>query len=275
MKCFNFKELNFKYGLFDNSLDCSYIIHLEGNTNRLNNIKKQLNKFKPTKKLFIYNNKGFKKCKKDLYIQKTNYDIIDSYLNIFQHANKNNYQNILILEDDFIFKRIILQEDIHNINKYCNLNKQKIFMLSLGLLPILYLPMDKYINKSLLTVGAHAIIYSKPMRNNLLNNRKSINYIGDWDLYQLFVIHKYFYYKPLVYQRFEETENQSNWPLLVEIKYLAIKYIQFMDFKNKPEIAFENQYKIAFVIGLLFMFSVLFGMILFYIMLKKYYLTSN
>ena len=53
MKCFNFKELNFKYGLFDNSLDCSYIIHLEGNTNRLNNIKKKLNKFKPTKKLFI------------------------------------------------------------------------------------------------------------------------------------------------------------------------------------------------------------------------------
>ena len=148
-------------------------------------------------------------------------------------------------------------------------------MLSLGLLPILYLPMDKYINKSLLTVGAHAIIYSKPMRNNLLNNRKSINYIGDWDLYQLFVIHKYFYYKPLVYQRFEETENQSNWPLLVGIKYLAIKYIQFMDFKNKPQIAFENQYKIAFIIGLLFMFSVLFGMILFYIMLKKYYLTSN
>ena len=31
------------------------------------------------------------------------YDIIDANIYIFNHAKQNNYSNILVLEDDFIF----------------------------------------------------------------------------------------------------------------------------------------------------------------------------
>ena len=38
MNCFEFKELNFKFGIFDKSIDCSYIIHLEKDQNTIKQI---------------------------------------------------------------------------------------------------------------------------------------------------------------------------------------------------------------------------------------------
>lgn len=275
MKCFNFKELKFKHGIFDNSIDCTYIIHLEDNYKRLDNIKNQLNKYKPTKKVYIYVNKGFKKCKKNLIQQKSNFDIIDSYLNVFKHANKNNYNNILILEDDFIFKRVILQEDLNNINNFCNENKHKKFILSLGLLCVLYYPINKYINKSILSVGAHSIIYSKQIRINLLKNKDYINYISDFDVYLLFLRNKYFYYKPLVYQRFENTENQNNWPFYYFNKYVALKYLKFLNFEKEPEKAFKLHYQYCFICNIIFYICLLIGFYILYIYVKSFYLSTK
>ena len=51
MKCFSFKELKFKNGIFDESVDCTYIIHIEKKTQRLKNIKIQLHKYAPSKKI--------------------------------------------------------------------------------------------------------------------------------------------------------------------------------------------------------------------------------
>ena len=90
MSCYQFKEIHFRKGIFDPSIDATYILHLEGN-GRLSNIQKQLQKIKPTQKVFLYINKGFKKCKKDLPVQKTNFDIIHSNLQIMKHE-KNMFQ---------------------------------------------------------------------------------------------------------------------------------------------------------------------------------------
>ena len=275
MKCFSFKTINFKHGIFDNSVDCTYIIHLESNYKRLENIKLQLSKYKPTKKLFIYLNKGFKKCKKNLIQQKSNYDIIDSYFNIFYHANKNNYNNILILEDDFILKRVILKEDIININNFCNKNKHNKFMFSLGLLPILYLPLNKNINKSILSVGSHSIIYSKKIRYNLINNKKNIEYASDWDIYLFTSIYKYYYYKPLVYQKFEETENQNNWPQFLGLKYFTLQYLRYLNFKKKSEKAFNIHYKIFFIINIFFYILIIFIIYILLKCLKSFYLSTK
>jgi hypothetical protein len=53
-----------KTGLFDNSIDATYIIYLEGNEKRLKNIMDQIKKIYLTKKVYILYNKGFKKSKK-------------------------------------------------------------------------------------------------------------------------------------------------------------------------------------------------------------------
>ena len=261
MKCFSFKELNFKFGIFDNCVDCTYIIHLEENTNRLRNIQNQLQKFKPTKKLFIYLNKGFKNCKKNLYKNQSNYDIIDSYIQIFNHSKQHNFNNILILEDDFIFKRIILQEDLINICNFCNKNNQTDFMLSMGTFPIIYYPINKHFFQSFITFGSHCYIYSKKMRQKLINNYSMINYCGDWDIYKLFVKNKYFYYKPLIYQKFEKTENQSNWPLFL-LKNLILKYISILNFDKDTEKAFYLHYKISFILNIIALISILFFLLL-------------
>lgn len=250
MKCFSFKELNFKNGIFNESIDCSYIIHLEDNKNRLKNIKIQLNKFKPNNKIFIYNNKGFKKCEKKLYKQQTNFDIIHSYIEIFKHAKLNNYNNIFIFEDDFIFDRLFLKEDIIKINDFCNENKHKYFTLSLGILPIIYYPKNYYFKKVLLGVSMHNTIYSKDTRNYLLNKVDLINKVGDWDVFNNTLLCRYFYYKPLIYQRFEDTENRKNWPLYDVIKYFAIKYIKFIDFNFHPKRAFYIHYKLSMIFNI-------------------------
>jgi hypothetical protein len=64
---------------------------------------KQLNEYQPTNTVYILFNKGYKKCKKQDFITNPPYDLVDANLNIFKHAKENNYDNILILEDDFIF----------------------------------------------------------------------------------------------------------------------------------------------------------------------------
>ena len=57
--CYNFEKLNYKTGLLDETVDATYIIHLEGN-GRYDNILNQLEEYKPTQTVYILLNKGFK-----------------------------------------------------------------------------------------------------------------------------------------------------------------------------------------------------------------------
>jgi transcriptional regulator of met regulon len=100
--CYSFQQIIKPKGFLDESVDATYIIYLEGN-GRLPRILKELEKCVPTKIIYILSNKGFRKCYKQLRHQITVYDLIDANLNIMKHANQQNYKNILILEDDFIW----------------------------------------------------------------------------------------------------------------------------------------------------------------------------
>ena len=116
MSCYKYEKKVFNEGLLDNSIDATYIIHLENN-GRLPNILEQLNKYQPSKIVYIVFNKGYKKCKKNLLVQSTTYDIVDSFLQILKDANNKKYNNILILEDDFMFdEKIKNKEVINDIN---------------------------------------------------------------------------------------------------------------------------------------------------------------
>lgn len=97
--CYTFKKIKYNKGLLDNAVDATYIIHLEGN-GRYDDIMNQLESYHPTKEVYIIFNKGYKKCKKDKHITLPAYDLIDAFLQAFKHAKNQNYNNILILEDD-------------------------------------------------------------------------------------------------------------------------------------------------------------------------------
>ena len=61
-KCYSFKKLVFEQGIFDKSVDATYILHLEGN-GRYDDIIKQINMYPTTQNVYILMNPGFKKCK--------------------------------------------------------------------------------------------------------------------------------------------------------------------------------------------------------------------
>lgn len=127
-ECYNLKLTEYNNGLFDKSIDATYIIFLEGNTKRYENIKNELKKNKPTKKVYILYNKGWKKCKKDKYITNTAKDLVDCNMYILKHAKKQNYDNILILEDDYLFDNNIKNKNIiKDIDNF--LLKKKIHLL--------------------------------------------------------------------------------------------------------------------------------------------------
>jgi len=101
-KCYTFKKIIYTEGFLDDSVDATYIIHLKDN-GRLEHVYEQLKIYHPTKIVYIVFNEGFKICKKQNYITDTAEDLVDANIQNFRHANNNNYKNILVLEDDFIF----------------------------------------------------------------------------------------------------------------------------------------------------------------------------
>ena len=233
--CYQFSEIKSNYGLLDNSIDATYIIHLENDHLRLLNIKNQLEMYIPTKIIYILYNKGYKKCKKNK-IKNPSEDLIDSYLQIFKHAKDRNYNNILILEDDFIFNESIYKKKVNNkINLFIN-NLDNIFIYYLGCVPYIQIPVDFNHNKIILAGTTHACIYSKKIRDIILKINKSI--IIDWDIFlntQNF-INRYTYWKPLCYQLFPETENSKNEkqiPIITNFKNSIKKYLN-MDKQTEP-----------------------------------------
>lgn len=210
MKCYDFKQVNFNNNnLLDYSVGATYVIHLENN-GRYNSIIEQLKFFQPTKKVFILFNKGFEKCKKDSHVNSTNTDLVDAYLEIFQHSINNKYGNILIFEDDFFFDKKILKKRICNdINNFLLQNKNKEFLYYLGCIPLLQTKYHGSHNKMIVGCATHAVIYSKPIINKIFYkiDRKTII---DWDNNSRNST-RYIYETPLCYQLVSETENSKSW----------------------------------------------------------------
>ena len=211
--CYNFRKVFINNNnSFQESTDATYIIHLKNN-GRYDNILKQLKFFQPTEIVYILINEGYKNCNKNPTITSTNLDLIDCYTHIIQHANNNNYGNILILEDDFIFSDKIKDTNITDeINTYIKKNEDSQILYFLGYLPFLQYPvLGTNHNSLLLHLGTHAVIYSKGFVKNFENNSLETSLkIDNWDDY-LKKYKRIGYNTPLCYQLFTPTDNYKNW----------------------------------------------------------------
>jgi hypothetical protein len=209
--CYNFekRKYNNENPLF---IDATYIIHLTNNT-RYEHIEQQLEHYQPSNIVYILHNNGYKNCKKQDFIDRPAYDLVDAFLQVFKHAKAHNYQNILVLEDDFIFnEKIKNTQHIKNINHFLidHNNASQPFIYLLGCIPYIQIPYD-YNTNIVLSGGTHACIYSKQIREQILKTIQTK--IKDWDLFCNFnyVLNKYTYYTPLCYQLFPETDNAKQW----------------------------------------------------------------
>ena len=209
--CYRFEKIQYNDGLLSNSIDATYIIHLENN-GRIDDIKKQLREYRPTNIVYIVYNKGYKKCIKQDYIKNSAHDLVDANIEICKHAENQHYRTILVLEDDFMFSPKIKEEE-HTQN-ICTFLKETdnypVFYL-LGCVPLLLIPYDFNHYKSLVTGGTHAVVINEKMRNIILSETQ--DQIDDWDKFPglNYYNYKYTYYTPLCYQLFQDTDNSKIW----------------------------------------------------------------
>jgi hypothetical protein len=270
-KCIHIEKRQYKNGIFQNCVDATYIIHLIDN-GRLNSINNQLSKYPTTNTVYIILNEGYQKCNKILPNQTPAYDLTNTFLYIFNHADKNNYMNILILEDDFEFTPKILNEPKHvnNITNFLIHKKNESMMYYLGCLPWIQIPYNTHTNINILSTGTHAVIYTKPARE-IMRNENEKNII-DWDLYYNFQygIKRYLYNEPLCYQLFPETFNSQNWVSLFNFNPIK-NYIKLTNLDIYLEPGYSNTYIMSKIIGFIFLiiFIFIFIMIIAFIIKRK------
>jgi hypothetical protein len=237
MSCYNFKELHYKNPIFNN-VEATYIIHLEGN-GRLIHIQSQLHKFHPTETVYIMFNQGYKKCEKDEYINKPPLDLVDAFYTVFKDAEKKGYENILVLEDDFMFDDEILdKKHPAEIDRFLMKKKGQHFIYYVGTLPFLQLSTFGFHNRVFASIGTHSCIYPKKYIKDLVYNIPQ-NIVTDWDLHTAIRSRQYKYYKTLCYQTFPQTENQKNWGGNTFLHFILentnIRFIRLLHLDTTPQ----------------------------------------
>ena len=174
---------------------------------------RQINEFQLSKNNFIQINEKYVDCyNKGLCKQKPNYHLTDNTIDILKHANQNNFENILVFEDDFILDEQIEDKNIiQDLDDFINHNEFNLYFL--GCIPLLTSFTSKH-NKVYYSTASHSIIYSKIGRDLIIQEYEkdpctSIKFHDAW--YNTFVPNKYMYFKPLCYQPVEMTENKKEW----------------------------------------------------------------
>jgi hypothetical protein len=210
MNCYSYENYHFENPLLP--VNATYIIHLEGN-GRYDTIIESMQKFPTSKNVHILLNKGYKKCNKP-NIKSSVFDLIDANLNVMKHAYDNNYECILVLEDDFIFDEKIKEKKHKDvISTFLKKHKEPIFY-RIGCLPSYLIPYDNYNYKGLV-LGTHAVIYNRSAIKEMLHDNKLV----DWDVY-INSKNQFIYYLPLCYQLFSETENSKIWGIHSYFTYI-------------------------------------------------------
>jgi hypothetical protein len=245
-ECYKIKTLQFDDGLFDNCISATYVIHLSEN-GREQQIYSNLSDIHPSRLVHIVYNKGFRKCFKGDHVKDTVSDLTSTYLWIFRDAIKQNYNNILILEDDFIFDpEIGSKTHVHSIQQFINKNQHKEFCYLLGCLPFLMVPHSSHCYNTVST-GTHCVIYSNPLMKRVSTMHPSD--IGDWDVFMQFNTRKIAHYTPLCYQLIPKTENMSNWGIDSIINKLGaiilINYVRLLSLHNSVYPGYDIAYIIA------------------------------
>jgi hypothetical protein len=286
-KCYEFKYMKFANGLFNKTVDATYVIHLKGN-GRYENIMKQLNEYHPSNDVYILLNDGYKKCNKTQNIVYPADDLIDAFFQIFKHAHKQNYDNILILEDDFMFNTEIKNEKhITNINNFLIRKKGEDFIYYIGCIPWLLVPTfydtNTYVN--ILSSGMHSVIYSRKNREICMKRYvNDTNNIRDWDmLNNLYSKNRYTYYKPLCYQLVEDTDNSNNWGKFNKVYeffgYMLKTFFKFMNLDKSVEPGYSILYifsKLLFLIlVILFVYFIIKLKNMFFIFKINKYVTTK
>tara|TARA_A100001234_G_scaffold100830_1_gene88728 strand:- start:7577 stop:8290 length:714 start_codon:yes stop_codon:yes gene_type:complete len=174
---------------------------------RKKQLLQQIEDAKITTGVVIQYNKGYKKCEKNLRVNKPNYDLEDALKNVFKHALDQGYSRIIVLEDDCEFdERIRDPIVVNNMRSFLNERDPEIY--NLGTTISIPSPIDVLLHNNhqrlLYTTCAHAMIYNKKYMDSAIHRKFMLGHV---DFEHNRTWSKYTYTYPLAYQKCSETEN--------------------------------------------------------------------
>ena len=232
---YRFETQEYTDGLF--SVDAAYVIHLEHN-GRLPQLTQELAARHPANVVHILFNPGYKKMAKDLPQQAPAHDLVHAYKHVFKDARERGYDRVLVLEDDFMFRKDLHLSDAAKVNAYLETHSNRRMMYQLGCIPGLMVPVG---GSTYLTIacGTHACVYTRKLRDHVLQYK---GYIRDWDFFMTFHSLRYAYSIPLCYQLYPATENSDHWMPLFGYTDFLKKLIRLVGLDKRAEPAFSICY---------------------------------
>lgn len=211
--CYRIEEIPCPEGqryLFDESvIDATYILYLEGN-GRLPSIQDQLARFRPTRRVYLVRNRGFKRCSKPAWIQSAAQDLTDAYCHAFQHALDGGNGKVLVLEDDFQFVDRVWEPAVRtSVARFLGtLQEDSVAKYALGCCPFMMThcswDLEHYFG---VYVQSHANVYTRGFMESIVAAKPDQLPL----LFDLNGLANYMYGESLCYQLLTQTENRQTW----------------------------------------------------------------
>ena len=296
MECYRYEVIKYENAPYKGIIDTVYVLTMD-NSSRHKSVYSQLNKYKLTNNIKIVFNKGYKKCKKTQCspleckeIKTPPHDITHANNEILKDAIKNNYETILVLEDDFILSdKITDKKVIKDIRNIIQEKRNDDLVLKLGCLPFITLPYNSDFKRVFLSSGAHAVVYNSNVMRKMYNSKKFALNDYDASLNMHFYGRQLMYKEPLIYQLWTETENKKYWDDwnggLLNTGEWYFSLIKKLQLNKQVEPGTSIVYKYNWIISSLFFLlmiivsyylgRVLYTVIAFYIIQKNYKKTKR
>lgn len=242
-ECYYYKELSHDGGVFDASVDCTYVLIMHDSP-REERMLDTLARTHTTSSVVLQYNYGYKKCEKGLVKNKPNYDLSHAYKTAFQHALNRGYKRVLVLEDDCEFDDRIHDATItEDINTFVRERQPDIY--TLGTAMCLPSPLDVLRGSNhhllLFNTSSHAVMYGEKFMKDIVDHPPMMGHI---DFETNAHLSKYTYKKPIAYQTFPATDNAINgWGYTYHV--LNTVFIRPLGLDTRVQPGFDNGKKIG------------------------------
>ena len=196
-KCYRYETLEFQDVLFPGFT--TVLLTMEGSARR-GSYMRQLNEFRPTERVLIQHNMGFKKCVKPDWVKTTALDLWHANIKAFSEVDGP----ILLLEDDVEFLPDV-REAAAAVLEVVNTSGVDCYSLGSASIYLSY-PVGQHL-RVLLGGDAHAMMYTKQGIQKLRDVH--VRYLHDIETIPR--INTYTFKTPLATQRRVATENSQLW----------------------------------------------------------------
>jgi hypothetical protein len=250
MNCFEYNEvIKPSKQAWDSIIDCCYVLIMENSKNE-KNVLGQIRNI-PISRIVLQYNKGYKNCLKK-NVKSVSQDVWSAYKQACTHALQNDYNRILLLEEDFIIDERIqsvkIQKDISHFIKDVNPP-----VYNLGPHPFLANAFDVLFSKHLylyLFGSTQAIVVNEKCMKWIVNfNNEKCKIFKLIDILTSWYNKSYCYHIPIVYQTWPKSLQSLEWIPLVPPKYsyevasfLGGNYLFKLNKQHQPGFDYATRY---------------------------------